>query len=59
MTDVAVGLLSVPCEPLVPETLHVTPAFLESFVTVAVIEKVWASSMPVELMLEFKLTPIG
>jgi hypothetical protein len=32
--------LSVPCEPLVPETLHVTPAFFESFVTDAVSETV-------------------
>ena len=40
MTEVAVGLLSVPCEPFVPETLQVTPAFFESFVTAAVIERV-------------------
>ena len=38
-------LVSVPCEPLVPDRLHVTPALFESFETAAVIEIVCAWSM--------------
>ncbi len=40
--EVVVGLVSVPCEPLVPEMPHVTPAFFGSFATVAAIGTVWA-----------------
>ena len=42
MTEVVVWPLSVPCEPLVPETFQVTPAFFGSPVTEAVITTVCA-----------------